>query len=85
MKKVQHLQPSGNANEHTLRFHQTTVRIIIIKKNAGKIWLEKELLYTLGGRKISPATMEISTEVPQKIKNTTTISPSYTTSLCIAK
>jgi hypothetical protein len=55
-----------------LGFHLTTVRMALIKKTNNKVGkgVGKKDPYTLlMGRQISPATMEISVEVPQEIKN----------------
>jgi ribosome biogenesis protein Nip4 len=58
----------------TLRFHLTSSKWQPLRKqitNAVKDADKKELLYTVDG-KTSATTMEISTEVPQKIKNRST-------------
>ena len=46
---------------------------------------KRQLLYTVGGMQIGTATMEKSMEVPQKIKNKTTLWPSNCTTRYLSK
>jgi hypothetical protein len=77
--------------QNTLRCYIISVRITIIqKKNNNKCWgngKKKELLFTAGfwEDKFIPATMEISMEVSQKIKNRIIVSSSHTISGHIPK
>jgi hypothetical protein len=75
----------------TLRFLHwdlMPMRMAILNKTINKcLWRckEKRNPHTVGGMQMSPGTMEISMEAPQKPKTRTTIWSSYVTSGCMPK
>ena len=82
MLNITHYQ--RNANQTTIRYHLTPVRMAAIKKSTNnKYWRgcgEKETPLTLlVGRPTSTATMENSVEIPEKTRSRTAILPSNPT------
>ena len=68
----------------TMGYNLTSVRMAIIKETRNnklvRIWRKKNTCALLVGMQISAASIENSMEVPQKIKNRTTISSSNSAS-----
>jgi hypothetical protein len=65
-----------DANQTTLRFHLTPVRMAIIKGNNNKCWrgcANRNTYTLLVGLQIITTTMENSMEMPQKTRDRTAI------------
>ena len=67
----------------TLRFHLTPIRMSKIKTqrttHADKVVEQEKYSYTAGGGQTCTTTLEVNLEVAQKIGNSSTSRPSYTT------
>jgi hypothetical protein len=75
------LSHQGNANQTTLRFYLTPIRIAKTKQQQmlARVWSKENTPPLLVGEQTCTTTLEINLVVSQKIGNSSTSRPTYTT------